>query len=57
MSKNQILWLTYKESGVPKYLVMSDKTRTKYTLYKVNINGSLEKLKTSNNPCFKEVGN
>lgn len=56
MPKNQILWLTYKESGVPKYLVMSDKMRTKYTLCKVNINGSLEKVRSSKEPKFDEIG-
>ena len=55
--KNQILWLTYcdKEHN-PQYVVTSDQQRNKYTLYKVLKDYTLEKLKTSIKPMFKEVG-
>ena len=55
--KNQILWMTYKVDGVPKYLVTSNKVRNKYNLYRVNKDGSLDKVKSSATPMFKEVGN
>ena len=54
---NQILWLTHTKDGVPQYIITSDLQRTKYILYKVLKDFALEKLKTSVNPCFKEIGN
>ena len=55
--KNQILWVTHKNDGVPQYIITSDMQRTKYILYKVLKDFTLEKLKTSVNPCFKEIDN
>ena len=55
--KNQILWVTYcDEEHNPQYIVTSDQQRTKYFLYKVTKDFTLEKLKTSVKPMFKEVG-
>lgn len=54
--KNQILWVTRKdENQTPKYIITSDNQRTKYILYKVLNDGSLEKIKTAKEPIFKEV--
>lgn len=51
--KSQILQLEYcDENHIPKYIVTSDSQTTKYTLYKV----LFEKVKTSKEPTFKEVG-
>lgn len=55
--KNQILWVTHSNDGVPQYIITSDMQRTKYMLYKVLKDFTLEKLKTSVNPCFKEIDN
>lgn len=55
--KNHTLELTYCENGKPIYAVTKNQLTNKYFLHKVNDNLSLEKLKTSTNPCFKEVGN
>lgn len=55
--KNQILWVTHNKDGVPYYIITSDLQRTKYILYKVSKDFTLEKLKTSVIPCFKEIGN
>lgn len=54
--KNQTLWLTYSKEGKPQYVVTSDLQKTKYILHKVLADFSLEKIKTSKEPCFKEVG-
>lgn len=54
--KNQIVWMRYNIDGVPKYLVTSDQMRNRYSLYQINEDGSVDKLKTSATPCFKEVG-
>lgn len=54
--KNQMLWATHTKNNVPQYIVTSDNQRTKYILYKVLEDGSLEKIKTGKDPCFKEVG-
>lgn len=57
LPRNQILWLTYcNEEHNPQYVVTSDQQRTKYTLYKVLKDFTLEKVKTSVKPTFKEVG-
>lgn len=57
IGKNQILWVTYyDEEHNPQYVVTSDQKRTKYFLYKVTKDFTLEKIKTSVNPMFKEVG-
>lgn len=51
--KSQIIQLEYcDENHIPKYIVTSDSEKTKYTLYKV----LFEKVKTSKEPTFKEVG-
>lgn len=55
--KNHTLELTYYENDKPIYVVTKNQLTDKYFLYKVNKDLSLEKLKTSANPCFKEVGN
>ena len=55
--KNHILWLTYyDEEHNPQYVVTSDQQRNKYFLYKVLKDFTLDKLKTSVKPNFKEVG-
>jgi hypothetical protein len=54
--KNHILWLTYFTDGKPEYAVTSDSNRNRYYLYKVNEDGSVERLKSSTTPCFNEVG-
>lgn len=55
--KNHILWLTYcDEEHNPQYVITSDQQRTKYTLHKVLKDFTLEKVKTSVKPTFKEVG-
>lgn len=54
--KNQILWVTYyDEYHNPQHIVTSDQQRTKYILYKVLDDFTLEKIKTSTKPNFKEV--
>ena len=56
--KNQIHWVTtYTSDKTPKYAVTSDKMRTKYTLYKVNEDYSVTKIRTSVHPTFKEIYN
>ena len=56
LPKNQIHWVTaYTSDKIPKYAVTSDKAKTKYTLYKVNEDHSLTKVKTSIHPTFKEI--
>jgi hypothetical protein len=55
--KNQILWLTYcNENQEPQYIVTSDIQQTKYTLYRVLKDYAIEKIKTSKEPTFREVG-
>ena len=54
--KNQILWLTYYNKQEPQYIVTSDIQKIKYTLYKVLKDCSIEKIKTSKEPTFREVG-
>ena len=55
--RNQILWHTYcNEEHIPQYAVTSDQQRTKYTLHKVLKDFTLEKVKTSVKPTFKEMG-
>ena len=53
--KNQILWVTHIKDCIPQYVITSDMQRTKYILYRVLKDFTLEKLKTSVNPCFKEI--
>ena len=54
--KGQVSWLvTYTSDYTPKYVVTSDKLRTKYILYKVNEDYSLTKIRTGKQPTFKEV--
>lgn len=55
--KNQILWLTYyNDNQEPQYIVTSDIQKTKYILYKVLKDYTIEKVKISKEPTFREVG-
>jgi hypothetical protein len=55
--KTQTILHTYcNEEHIPQYTVTYDKQRTKYTLYKVLSDYTVEKLKTSSKPTFKEIG-
>jgi hypothetical protein len=54
--KNQILWVTHcDEEHNPQYIITSDQQITKYILYKVTKDFTLEKIRTSIRPIFKEV--
>lgn len=55
--KNQtILHTHFNEEHIPQYTVTYDKQRTKYTLYKVLSDYTVQKVKTSLEPTFKEIG-
>ena len=55
--KNQTILHTYcNEEHIPQYTVTTDKQRTKYTLYKVASDYTVQKVKTSLKPTFKEIG-
>jgi hypothetical protein len=54
--KNQTRWVTYMKNGEPKYISTINSNKDRYTLYKVDTNGGLQKLRTSVSPLFKECG-
>ena len=55
--KNQTILHTHcNEEHIPQYTVTADKQRTKYTLYKVLPDYTVQKIKTSAKPTFKEMG-
>lgn len=54
---NQIGCLLYRdENHNPLYMITMNKQGTTYTLYKVLKDNTLEKIRTSKEPTFKECG-
>ena len=52
--KSQILWVTeYDEKHRPAYIITSDAIRSKYFLYSVSEDYTIEKIATSVKPTFK----
>jgi len=55
--KGQTILHTHcNEEHIPQYTATYDKQRTKYTLYKVLSDYTVQKIKTSLKPDFKEIG-
>ena len=48
--KNETLWVTHTLNGIEKYVITSNKERSTYFLYKVNIDGTLNKICKGNAP-------
>ena len=48
--KNEILWVTYEKEERPIAIITSKELRDMYYLYKVNIDGSVERIARSPDP-------
>lgn len=54
--KGQCLKVTYCIDGIPKYIVCREQNNYgKFTLYLVNDDGSVKKIKSNESPFFDEI--
>lgn len=53
IGKNERIWMTYSENGMPLYLISSRPDRTLYYLYKMT-NGQWEKIQRAKSPSDLE---